>query len=130
MVYSLAKAAHLIALFVWIAGMVAVAVSLRTPVRDQLASVRSYDQSVTSPAMIAAWGLGPFLAWQGGWVFQPWPWMKFAMVLALSGIHGVLSGRLRRYAHADDELAPIEAAHLWLGFALLVSIVTLVTIKP
>lgn len=130
MIYTLAKAAHLISLFVWIGGMVAVAVSLRHPVGAQLKILRTYDHSVTSPAMIAAWGFGLFLAWQGGWYSQPWLWAKLALVLALSGIHGALSGSLRQYTGSENEPEPSRVAFLVIGFTLLVLIVLLVSMKP
>ena len=46
------------------------------------------------PAMIATWLLGSrWLAWSGGWLAAPWFHAKLALVLALSGLHG-LFGRM------------------------------------
>ena len=90
MIYTLSKAAHLVALFVWIGGMVAVALALRFPVLSFLRQLRTYDRVVTSPAMVAAWAFGIMLAVQGGWFPHSWLAAKIFLVLVLSGLHGVL----------------------------------------
>lgn len=96
MIYALTKAAHLVALFVWIGGVVAAALSLRYPALPFLEQIKSYDRAVTSPAMVAAWLFGILLAIQGGWFAQSWLGIKILLVLILSGLHGVLAGKLRR----------------------------------
>ena len=130
MIDVLAKAAHIVCLFAWIAGMVAVALSLRFPVLAFMKQLKAYDRAVTTPAMILAWCLGLFLAMQGGWFSQSWLALKILLVLILSGIHGALTGKLRR---ATNAVAEPEAGGQWflpVGLALVTLIVLLVTIKP
>ncbi|MEM8636771.1 MAG: CopD family protein [Pseudomonadota bacterium] len=130
MIYTLTKAAHLVSLFVWIGGMVAVALSLRFPVLSFLKQMRAYDRAVTSRAMIAAWLFGILLAVQGSWFTEAWLGAKILLVLALSGLHGALSGRLRKSTSSNSELEQCETPFLPVGFILLVLIVLLATLKP
>ena len=132
MIYVLAKSAHIVCLFAWIAGMVAVALSLRFPVPTFMKQLKAYDRAVTTPAMILTWCLGLFLAIQGGWLSESWLAMKIPLVLILSGVHGALTGKLRRATNAHA-LAEPEAGGQWflpVGLALVTLIVLLVTIKP
>lgn len=131
MLYELTKAAHLVALFVWIGGMVAVAVALRYPARAHLEPLRAYDRAVTTPAMILALVFGIGLGVQGGWFASAWLGMKILLVLALSGVHGALVGKLRRAIwDSAGEVTPGARVVLPVGLALVVSIVVLVTVKP
>jgi uncharacterized membrane protein len=131
MLYQLLKAAHLVSLFVWIGGMVAVALSLRHAPVDYLKPLKSYDRAVTTPAMVLAWAFGITLAVQGNWFTDIWMMAKILLVLVLSGLHGASTGRLRRSINADrsggDARAPV---FLPLGLALVTLIVLLVTTKP
>ena len=126
----LSNAAHLVALYVWIGGMVAVALALRYPVLSFLKQLRTHDRVVTSPAMVAAWAFGIMLAVQGGWFANSWLAAKIFLVLVLSGLHGVLAGRLRRATAGTT--APEESGRLLLpiGLVLVALIVLLVTLKP
>lgn len=130
MIYALTKAAHLVSLFVWIGGMVTVALSLKYPAPSLLHSLRSYDRLVTSPAMVAAWVFGILLAVQGGWFAYSWLAIKIPVVLVLSGLHGVLVGKLRRSLSGDASPAPGGQFLLPLGLVLVTLIVLLVTLKP
>lgn len=130
MTYVIVKAAHIVCLFVWISGMVAVALCLRFPVLAFMEKLKAYDRAVTTPAMVLALCLGLFLAIQGGWFWQSWLVLKILLVLVLSGIHGALTGRLRRAVNAAAES---EAGGHWFlpaGLALVTLIVLLVTLKP
>lgn len=131
MLYQLLKAAHLVSLFVWIGGMVAVALSLRHGSAAQLKPLKTYDRAVTTPAMVLAWAFGLLLALQGNWFSDLWMSAKILLVLILSGLHGALTGRLRRSINAEsaggDTRAPI---FLPVGLALVTLIVLLVTTKP
>ena len=131
MLYELTKAAHLISLFVWIGGMLAVALALRYPTLVHMKPLKTYDRTVTTPAMILALSFGILLGVQGGWFSSPWLGMKILLVLGLSGLHGALVGRLRRAIAKDvgDE-TPGGWAFMAIGLVLLVLIVLLVTIKP
>lgn len=96
MLYEVTKAAHLVSLFVWIGGMVAVAFALRFPAQVHMVPLKAYDRAVTTPAMILALSFGILLGIQGGWLSSIWLGVKILLVLGLSGLHGALVGRLRR----------------------------------
>jgi len=130
MLYLLAKAAHIVCLFVWVAGMVAVALALKFPVLSFMTPLRVYDRTVTTPAMILALSFGLFLAVEGGWFSQSWFGQKIILVLIFSGIHGALSGKLRRAT--NTVAAPPQGGHWYMpvGLALITMIVVLVTLKP
>ncbi len=131
MLYDLTKAAHLISLFVWIGGMVAVAVALRNPNVIHLKPLKAYDQAVTTPAMILALLFGILLGVQGGWFTSSWLGMKILLVLGLSGLHGALVGKLRRAIwESSGEVNSGGRVFLPAGLVLLTLIVLLVTIKP
>ena len=128
--YMLSKAAHLVSLFVWIGGMVAAALSLRYPVLSFLEQSRTYDRVVSSPAMVAAWAFGIMLAVQGGWFAHSWLAAKIFLVLVLSGLHGVLAGKLRRATAGTTDPEESGGLLLLIGLVLVALIVLLVTLKP
>ena len=131
MLYDLTKVAHILSLFVWIGGMVAVALALRYPALVHMKPLKAYDRAVTTPAMILALSFGILLGVQGGWFTSAWFGMKILLVLALSGLHGALVGKLRRAIsqHPGDS-EPSGQILLPGGLGLLTLIVFLVTIKP
>ncbi|WP_179379810.1 CopD family protein [Jannaschia marina] len=131
MLYDLTRAAHLISLFVWIGGMVAVALALRFPARVDLTPLRAYDRAVTTPAMILALSFGILLGVQGGWFSSGWLGLKILLALGLSGLHGALVGKLRRASWESRAAAgPGDRWFLPVGLLLVTLIVLLVTIKP
>ncbi|WP_405405249.1 CopD family protein [Paracoccus sp. Ld10] len=131
MLYDLTKAAHLIALFVWLGGLAAVTLALRYPALIHMEPLRAYDRAVSSPAMILALLFGISLGVQGGWFTSAWLGMKIVLVLGLSGLHGALVGKLRRAVQDNSgDVKPTGGLFLFVGLALLSLIVLLVTIKP
>ncbi len=131
MLYNLAKAAHLISLFVWIGGMVAVALALRYPAVVHMRPLKAYDRAITTPAMILALLFGILLGVQGGWFSSAWLGMKILLVLGFSGLHGALVGKLRHAIEENtSEAKPGGVVLLPVGLVLLTLIVLLVTTKP
>lgn len=128
MLYELTKSAHLIALFLWIGGMIAVWIGLRSNGPTDLSWLKAYDRVVTSPAMIVALLCGIALGIQGGWFASIWLSAKIVFVLGLAGLHGALVGRLRRAAVGDPK--PVGRTIPTIGLVLLAAIVLLATIKP
>lgn len=131
MAYELLKVAHIVAVILWFGGMMTVAILLRES-PELAASLRIWDQRITTPAMIAAWALGLAMASWGGW-FSTGGWLiaKLVFVMALSAVHGMLSGRLRRIAAPRP--APLQAGGLSILAVmtlLLLAIVFLVITKP
>lgn len=141
MVYLWLKALHVTAVVAWVGGMLVSAVTIAaftggrpatTP--DQatlLGSVRQWDRRVTSPAMLLVWGLGLTLAYQASWFREPWLMLKLALVLALSALHGVLSGTLRRLARTQAApLSDLLGRAPLVIVAVVLVIAVLVVVKP
>jgi putative membrane protein len=141
MIYALLKALHIVAVTGWIGGLLLQACLLRTLARLPLpllpdqrsvigAAVR-WEGRLAAPAMLLAWACGLALAGQGLWWMAPWLNVKLALVFALSALHGVQSGSLRRMVDS-----PVRRPPGWLrhgGAALLcavAAIVFLVVLKP
>src|SRR5690606_22616026 len=67
--------------------------------------LRRWDRAVTAPALLLVWALGITLASVGGWYASGWLQAKLVLVVLLSGLHGILSGRLRRLSGAGPGLS-------------------------
>jgi putative membrane protein len=93
------KALHVIAVIAWMAGLL----YLPRLYVYHCAAEKGSKQSETfklmerrllyvimTPAMIAAWASGAWLAWVQGLVNDRWLWAKFGLVLLLSGYHHAL----------------------------------------
>ena len=105
------RALHVISVIAWMAGLLylprlfvyhcAAAVGSEQSETFKVMERRLY-RGITTPAMIASWIFGLWLAFGFGLVdfSQGWMWVKAALVIALSGVHG-LFGRWRR-AFAED----------------------------
>jgi putative membrane protein len=132
--YLWIKAFHIVAVIVWIGGMLGGAVqltALRSAAPSSLDAVRRWDTRVTTPAMLLVWILGLALAITGGWFPSRWLFAKLALVLLLSGVHGVLAGSLRRLALRPDATVPGLARYAPAAIVTAVTlIVVLVVIKP
>jgi protoporphyrinogen IX oxidase len=141
-VYLWLKALHVAAAMTWIGGMVGAALALgiffasngEADDADRLTAlrvVRRWDDRVTSPAMLLVWVLGLSLALQGGWFGAFWLTIKLALVLALSALHGILSGSLRRLTRAGPRSFPSGLRHVpMLTLAGAAAIIILVIVKP
>jgi len=111
--YLWLKAFHVAAAITWIGGMVAagLVVASRPACADVqttqdtpfLNAIRRWDRSVTLPAMLVVWALGLVMAMQAGWFASPWLTIKLAIVGALTALHGLLSGTLRRLGASNDQ---------------------------
>lgn len=130
MLYEILKAVHIVAVIVWLAGMTAVALGLLRPNPELLKFLKSYDRKITTPAMLLVWIAGISLAIQGEWFGSGWLWAKIILVTIMSGLHGAITGRLRRYRKETSPApAPEAKAFLLAGFTVLVGVVLLVTTK-
>lgn len=131
--YPWLKALHVAAAFAFVGGVLAVSVFLQAmPANSPLVApiargVRRWDQVVTTPAMLLVWGLGLTLATAGHWFAAGWLQAKLVLVVILSGLHGVQSGRLRRVA-GGVAIQPSYAAMLVIGG--IVGIAVLAVVKP
>lgn len=146
MIYLWLKAFHIVSVTVWIGGMFVAAIAvaaLSAPKRlpgapgsagiaqpDIIGAVRRLDRWATSPAMLLAWLFGLAVATEGGWFGARWLMMKLVFVVALSGLHGMLSGTLRKLARPDGRLSPASGHALPAIVGAVVVIVLLVVLKP
>jgi putative membrane protein len=138
MLYLSLKAVHLAAVLTWVGGMLALSVALmalpahvagRAGDQPLLSGLHRWDRRVTTPALALVWLLGIALAVMGGWYSAPWLWAKFAIVCALSGLHGKQSASLRRWLGGQAELAAARWAPAF-TVAAVSAIALLVILKP
>jgi putative membrane protein len=111
--YLWLKAFHVAAAMTWMGGMLAAGLVLASRLAGagvqatldmrQLDVIRRWDRRVTLPAMLLVWGLGLAMAMLAGWFGSPWLTIKLAIVGALSVLHGLLSGMLRRLSTSADQ---------------------------
>lgn len=139
MSYLPIKALHVCAIIVWTAGMVLQSFALQlagtAPASNSesqaLQLLRSWDRFATTPALLLAWITGLTLATQGGWFGHRWLFLKLAFVVVLSGMHGVLAGRLRAHMESRSTRSPPPLRLLLPAlFVIVAGIVLLVIAKP
>ena len=99
-------ALHVISVIAWMAGMLYLprlfVYHCGAPVGSEQSETfkvmeRRLYRGITTPAMIASWVFGLWLAFGFGLVdfSEGWMWAKAVLVLGLSGVHGIF-GRWRR----------------------------------
>ena len=135
-------ALHVISVIAWMAGMMylprlfvyhaSVAVGSEQSETFKVMERRLY-RGITTPAMIATWIFGLWLAFGFGIVdfSMGWMWLKAAMVLVLSGIHGYFGSLLRafqqdRNTKSDKFFRAINE----IPFVIAIVIVIAVIVKP
>jgi putative membrane protein len=133
-------AAHVIAVIAWMAGMLYlprlfVYHTETTPGSEAYERFTRMEgkllRGIVNPAMIAVWILGLTLAWITGAWMQHWFHAKFALVIILSGIHGLdarwwKAFRNSRNAHSARFFRMVNE----IPALLMVLIVILVVVKP
>lgn len=111
--YLWLKGLHVVSVLLFIGGLIAeTAFMAALPVAGMLTSgqrhaasiFRAWDRRLTMPAMVLAWGLGLTLALMQGWFSSHWLHAKLVFVLALSALHGIQSGTLRRLAEGSGRM--------------------------
>jgi protoporphyrinogen IX oxidase len=138
--YLWVKAFHIIAVVAWMAGMLYLPRLLVYHCETRPGSAESERfktmerrllRAIIDPAMIAVWILGLSLAlssdaWRQGW-FQA----KFALVLVMSGVHGLYARWVREFAR-DENRRPARFYRIWneVPTVLVVGIVILAVVKP
>src|SRR5215218_9124597 len=114
MLYLWLKALHVIAIIAWMAGLLYLprlfvyhCAAAPGSVQSETFKImeRRLLKAIMNPAMSAAWVLGLVLVWQGGWLQSGWLWAKLALVLGLSGVHGLLAAQVKLFA-ADRNARP------------------------
>jgi putative membrane protein len=138
--YEWLKAFHVIAVIAWMAGMLYLPrlfvyhceAPKGSPQSETFKVMeRRLLKAIINPAMIATWLLGLTLAWLGGWYASGWLGAKFALVLALSGVHGAFSRWVKDFA-ADRNVRPAKFYRMVneVPTLLMIGIVILVIVKP
>lgn len=134
------KAAHVIAVIAWMAGMLYLPRLFVYHARSEPGSEQSETfkvmerrllRVIINPAMIATWVLGLWLAWEGGLFASGWMQAKFALVVALSALHGFYAAWVR--AFAEDRNRRSQRFYRVINEAptlIMIAIVILVVVKP
>lgn len=138
--YLWLKAAHLIFVIFWMAGMFMLP---RFFVYHMAAAPGSAEDAawiererrllriIVNPAMIAVWVLGLALAFGIGAWSMGWFHAKFAIVFLLSGYHGWLAGLRKKFARGERPISEraLRIANEVPSLAT-IAIVILVIVKP
>ncbi|MBA1155209.1 protoporphyrinogen oxidase HemJ [Microvirga mediterraneensis] len=140
MLYLWLKAFHVIAVIAWMAGMLYLPRLFVYHCDAPKGSIQSETfkimerrllKAIINPAMVVTWVLGLYLLWDGGWYTSGWMHAKIALVLIMSGLHGVYVKRLKEFA-ADRNTKPAKYYRILneVPTLLLIGIVILVIVKP
>jgi putative membrane protein len=138
--YEWLKAFHVIAVIAWMAGMLYLPRLFvyhcdAEPGSKESETFKVMERRllkvIINPAMIAAWLLGLWLAYDGGFFRAGWFHAKFALVIALSALHGFLSRAVKDFA-ADKNHRSARFYRIIneVPAVLMVLIVVLVIVKP
>ena len=105
--YEWVKAFHVIAVIAWMAGMLYLPRLFVYHCEADAGSRQSETfkvmerrllRIIINPAMIATWVLGLWLAWEHEIYRFPWFKVKFLLVVAMSGVHGILVRCVKDFA--------------------------------
>lgn len=140
-VYQGLRALHLIAMVAWFAGLfylprlfVYHADSMQGGEASEIFKVmeRRLLKVITNPAMIAVWIFGlAMLAMNTSILAQGWMHAKLTLILLLSGYHGFLAGRVKKFARdANDKPARFYRIINEIPTLFLVLIVVLAVFRP
>lgn len=138
--YLWLKAAHVVAIIAWLAGMLYLPrlfvyhseVAPGSPQSETFKVMeRRLLRAIINPAMVATWVLGLWLMWEGGFFRSGWLHAKLALVIVLSGLHGYFSAAVRAFAEDRN----IRSSRHWrivneVPTILMIGIVILVIVKP
>src|SRR6478735_5864715 len=138
--YQWLLAFHIIAVIAWMAGMLYLPRLFvyhceADPGSRQSETFKVMERRllkvIINPAMILTWLLGVWLAWTSGLYAAHWFQAKFVLVLAMSGVHGVLSKYVREFA-ADRRRKSQKYFRILneIPTVLLIVIVILAVVKP
>ncbi|MBM3527559.1 MAG: protoporphyrinogen oxidase HemJ [Alphaproteobacteria bacterium] len=137
------KALHVIAVIAWMAGMLYLPRLFVYHCAADPGSIQSETfkvmerrllRAIINPAMAATWLLGLWLIWLIGWDgFKQSGWLhaKLVLVIAMSGVHGMLSGCVKAFA-ADRNRKSAKFYRIIneVPTVLMILIVILVVVKP
>ena len=140
MLYAWVKALHIISVIAWMAGMLYLPRLFVYHAEAPTGSLQSETfkvmerrllKAIMTPAMVATWIFGLWLAVEGGWFRSGWLHGKLALVIALSGLHGYLAATIRRFANDANTRNPRFYRVLnEVPTVIMIGIVILVVVKP
>jgi protoporphyrinogen IX oxidase len=138
--YPWVKAAHVIAVISWMAGMLYLprlfvyhAETAKGTAQSETFKVmeRRLLRAIINPAMIAVWILGLWLAWTGFQFTGGWLQAKMTAVIGMSAVHGYFARAVRLFGEDRND----RSARHWrmmneIPTLLMIAIVILVIVKP
>jgi putative membrane protein len=134
------KAAHILSIVAWMVGMLYLprlmvyhaTVGPGTPQAETFKVMeRRLLRAIVTPALVAVWITGPWLAYEEGAFREHWLHGKLLLVVLLTGVHGILAGNVRRFAEDANGKSPTYFRVLnEVPTVLLIGIVILVVVKP
>lgn len=138
--YLWLKAAHVIAIIAWMAGMLYLPRLFiyhcdAEPGSRQSETFKVMERRllkvIINPAMIVTWVLGLWLATDGGFWSSGWLHAKLLLVIVLSALHGMFSGMVRDFA-ADRNVRSARYYRILneAPTVLMIGIVILAIVKP
>jgi len=138
--YLWLKALHIVAVISWMAGMLYLprlfvyhCAAAAGSVQSETFKVmeRRLLRAIVNPAMIVTWLAGIALAVDGHWFAAPWFQIKFALVLAMSAVHGMLARWVKAFAaDRNPHSAKFYRIVNEIPTVLMIAIVVLATVKP
>jgi putative membrane protein len=138
--YLWIKAFHIIAVIAWMAGLLYLPrlfvyhceTTPGTPESERFKVMeRKLMRGIINPSMIAVWILGLTLSFITGAWHEGWFHAKFALVIAMSAIHGFDAMTLKAFAR-DANTRSARFYRIWneVPALLMVAIVILAVVKP
>lgn len=134
--YPFLVAAHVTAVVFLVGGMLAqermVSAMAPHPQEQQVAIIAillRLDRRVTTPALLLAWIFGLSLAISAGWFTSGWLIAKLAFVVVLSALHGMQTGRLRRFVRDGRPAKGLPGAGIVIVIVM-ITIAVLAVVKP
>jgi putative membrane protein len=132
------KALHVLAVISWMAGMLYLPrlfvyhVSATGETSETFKTMeRRLLKAIMTPAMIVTWLTGLYLAYAEGFFRDGWLHAKLTLVIIMSGVHGLLSARVRAFAEDRNKSSGTFYRVLnEVPTVLLIGIVILVIVKP
>jgi putative membrane protein len=138
--YLWLKAFHVVAVIAWMAGMLYLPRLFvyhceASPGSAQSETFKVMErrllQAIMNPAMVAAWVLGLWLAWDAGLFRIGWLHAKLALVLVMSAMHGMLARYVRDFASDSNRRSQrFYRIVNEVPAVLMIGIVILAVVKP
>ena len=138
--YPWLKAFHVMAVIAWMAGMLYLPRLFVYHSEAEMGSRQSETfkvmerrllRGIINPAMVVSWALGLWMVYDGGWISAYWLQSKLLLVVALSGIHGMLARWTGDFAaDRNRHTARFYRIVNEVPAVLMIGIVIMVVIKP